>query len=156
MATLLVLTVFLPMAGAIALVVLPRQYEDRVRTIALAIAIATCALSLCLLAGFRSQVAGPQFAFVTPEGRFGISWTGTPPEVRDRPDIRFALGLDGLSLWLFVLTALLSITAVCSSWESVKERVAAHYALLLVLETGSWASLPAWTSCCSTSSSSSP
>jgi NADH-quinone oxidoreductase subunit M len=55
---------------------------------------------------------------------------------RDWPDIRLALGLDGLSLWLFVLTALLMITAIGSSWESIKERVAAHYALLLALETG--------------------
>src|SRR5205085_7241344 len=94
------------------------------------------ALSLILLAGFHSEVEGPQFAFVTPEGRYGLSWTGSLPEARDRPDIRFALGLDGLSLWLFVLTALLMVTAICSSWESIAERVAAHYAFLLALETG--------------------
>ena len=47
-----------------------------------------------------------------------------------------AFGLDGLSLWLFVLTSLLMITAICCSWESIKERVAAHFAFLLALETG--------------------
>jgi NADH-quinone oxidoreductase subunit M len=47
-----------------------------------------------------------------------------------------AFGLDGLSLWLFVLTALLQITAICCSWESIKERVAAHFGFLLALETG--------------------
>ena len=41
------------------------------------------------------------------------------------PDIRFALGLDGLSLWLFVLTSLLMITAIFASWESITERAAA-------------------------------
>src|SRR5262245_50032498 len=136
MATLLVITVFLPVLGSLALVLMPRQDDVRARTIALGIALATLALSLILLAGFHSAVEGPQFAFVTAEGRFGFSWTGSLPETRDRPDIRFALGLDGLSLWLFVLTALLTITAICSSWESIQQRVAAHYAFLLALETG--------------------
>ena len=53
-----------------------------------------------------------------------------------RPDIRFALGLDGLSLWLFVLTSILMITAICASWESIKERAASYYAFLLALQTG--------------------
>src|SRR5215471_2768921 len=135
MATLLVVTVFLPVLGSLALVLMPRPDDERARAIALGIAVATLALTLILLAGFHPEVDGPQFAFVSPEGRFGFSWTGSSPATRDRPDIRFALGLDGLSLWLFVLTALLMITAVCSSWESIRERVAAHYAFLLALET---------------------
>src|SRR5262245_32079841 len=136
MATLLAMTVFLPVLGSLALVLIPRQDDHRVRWIALGTAVPTLAFSLILLASFRPEVAGPQFAIVTPEGRFGVPWTGSPAESRDRPDIRFALGLDGLSLWLFVLTSLLMITAICSSWESITERVAAHYAFLLALETG--------------------
>ncbi len=136
MATLLLITVFLPVLGSLALVLMPRQDDHRTRTIALVIAVATLGLSLILLAGFHPEVDGPQFAFVSPEGRFGFSWTGSSPETRDWPDIRFALGLDGLSLWLFVLTALLMITAIGSSWESITDRVAAHYAFLLALETG--------------------
>src|SRR4051794_21818113 len=123
MATLLVITVFLPVLGSLALVLMPRRDDHRARAIALGVALATLALSLILLAAFHSEVAGPQFAFVTAEGRYGVSWAGSTPEARDRPDIRFALGLDGLSLWLFVLTSLLMITAVCSSWESIRERV---------------------------------
>jgi NADH-quinone oxidoreductase subunit M len=136
MATLLVITVFLPVLGSLALVLMPRQDARQARAIALGIGVATLAFSLILLAGFHPEVNGPQFAFVSPEGHFGVSWTGSSPETRDWPDIRFALGLDGLSLWLFVLTALLMITAICSSWESIRERVAAHYAFLLALETG--------------------
>src|SRR3954462_8511840 len=136
MATLLLITVFLPGLGGLALVLMPRQDDHRARAIALGIAVATLAMSLILLVGFPSEVEGPQFAFVTPEGRYGVSWTGSTPEARDWPDIRLALGLDGLSLWLFVLTALLMVTAVCSSWESIPEAVAAHYAFLLALETG--------------------
>jgi NADH-quinone oxidoreductase subunit M len=136
MATLLVITVFLPILGSLALIAMPRADDRGVRAVALGIALATLALSLILLAGFRPAVDGPQFAFVTAEGRYGLSWAGSSPESRDWPDIRLALGLDGLSLWLFVLTALLMITAICSSWESIRERRAAHYAFLLALETG--------------------
>ena len=56
--------------------------------------------------------------------------------VGDRPDIRFALGLDGISLWLFMLTSLLMITAICALWELITERVAAHYAFPWCWETG--------------------
>jgi NADH-quinone oxidoreductase subunit M len=144
MATLLVITVFLPVLGSLALILMPQPDDRRTRLIALSIALATLALSLILLAGFHYEEVDaalgaqsrPQFAFVSAEGRYGFSWTGATPESRDRPDIRLALGLDGLSLWLFVLTALLMITAIGSSWESIQERVAAHYALLLALETG--------------------
>jgi NADH-quinone oxidoreductase subunit M len=89
-----------------------------------------------LLAAFHSEVAGPQFAFVGADGRYGLSWGGYSSETPDRPDIRFALGLDGISLWLFVLTSLLVITAICASWESIKERVPLHYAFLLALQSG--------------------
>jgi NADH-quinone oxidoreductase subunit M len=136
MATLLVITVFLPIIGSVALVLMPRADDHRARVIALGIALATLAFSLILLAGFHSEVKDPQFAFGGADGRYGLSWGGSSSEAPDRPDIRFALGLDGISLWLFVLTALLMITAICSSWESIKERVAAHYAFLLALETG--------------------
>jgi NADH-quinone oxidoreductase subunit M len=46
------------------------------------------------------------------------------------------LGLDGISLVLYVLTALLMVPSVFASWEPVTERAATHYALMLALETG--------------------
>jgi len=49
-------------------------------------------------------------------------------------DVRFSLGLDGLSLWMFGLSALLSLTAVLVSWDAVTERPVGFYVLLLVLE----------------------
>jgi NADH-quinone oxidoreductase subunit M len=49
-------------------------------------------------------------------------------------DVRFSLGLDGLSLWMFALAALLSLTAVLVSWDAVHERPVGFYVLLLVLE----------------------
>ena len=64
-------------------------------------------------------------------GRQGSAWAWMP-----RFGVRFALGLDGISLWLFLLTSLLMITAVFSSWESVEERGPAITPCLLALQTG--------------------
>ncbi len=51
-------------------------------------------------------------------------------------DVRFNLGLDGLSLWMFALSGLLSVTAILVSWEAIEERGPLFYSLLLVLEAG--------------------
>jgi NADH-quinone oxidoreductase subunit M len=51
-------------------------------------------------------------------------------------DIRFAVGLDGLGLWLFGLTALLSVVAVLISWDAIQDQAARFYRLLLLLESG--------------------
>ena len=129
MATLLVITALLPLFGALALFVQPRLGMKAARGFALVTALLTLALSLVLLSGFKPGVLTPQFAFGPEDGPYGLSWL-------EVPDIRFALGLDGLSVWLFVLTAVLQITAIFASWESVTDRPAHHYAFLLALETG--------------------
>ncbi len=129
MAILLILTVFLPLIGAIVLMASSKLDARRARAIALGFVVATLALSLVLLSGFAPGKLGPQFGFEHGDGSFGFPWMGPL-------GVRFALGIDGVSLWLFVLTSLLMITAVFSSWESIKDRAATHYALLLALQTG--------------------
>jgi NADH-quinone oxidoreductase subunit M len=129
MATLLVITVMLPLAASLVLAFAQHLDAREARQIALAAALVTLGFSVVLLLVFRPQVTAPQFAFVSADGRYGLSWIG-------RPDIRFSLGLDGLSLWLFLLTSLLEITAIFASWQSIKERPALYYAFLLALETG--------------------
>jgi len=129
MAILLVLTVLLPLIGSVALASLPQLPARSARSLALAFTLATLALTLVLILAFRPDAAGYQFAFAEKGGKLGLGWM-------PRYGVRFALGLDGISLWLFALTSLLMITAVFSSWESVTDRAPAHYALLLGLQTG--------------------
>ena len=88
----------------------------------------TLGFSLILLWAFDPQSSGPQFAFVQGS-QLGLEWLG-------RPNIRFSLGLDGLSLWLFVLTSILLITSIGASWSAIRERPGPYYAFLLALETG--------------------
>jgi NADH-quinone oxidoreductase subunit M len=128
MATLLVITVLLPVIGSLILVLVPKLEFQTARSIALTTAVVTLGFSLILLLGFDSKVNGPQFAFLRG-GHYGLEWVG-------RPDIRFALGLDGLSLWLFLLTSILLITSIAASWSSIRENPGLYYAFLLALETG--------------------
>lgn len=129
MAILLVLTVFLPLIGGAALLLSPRLDMRTARVMALGTALATLALSLILLLAFQTDVSTPQFSAGPADGPYGWSWMETL-------GVRFSLGLDGLSLWLFVLTSLLMITAIFASWESITDRPASHYAFMLALETG--------------------
>jgi NADH-quinone oxidoreductase subunit M len=128
MATLLVITVLLPVIGSLLLVLVPKLEFQTARSIALATALVTLGFSLVLLFGFDSKVSSPQFAFMQGS-HYGLEWVG-------RPDIRFALGLDGLSLWLFLLTSILLITSIAASWSSIRENPGLYYAFLLALETG--------------------
>jgi NADH-quinone oxidoreductase subunit M len=50
--------------------------------------------------------------------------------------VQFYVGLDGINLWLIVLTAVLMVPAVLISWKAVDERVNEYYAWLLLLGTG--------------------
>jgi len=118
---LLLATVFLPLVGAI----LAEGSRARVRQVALAVSLLTLALAAFLIACFPG--GREEFA------HFDVAWFGGT----DAPvDILFSIGLDGLSLWLFGLTALLMVVAVLVSWEAIDQRAPSYYRLLLALETG--------------------
>jgi NADH-quinone oxidoreductase subunit M len=50
--------------------------------------------------------------------------------------IRYTLGMDGISLLLVILTALVTVIAMLTSWRSINERTSLHYMLLLAMESG--------------------
>ncbi|MFO0957866.1 MAG: NADH-quinone oxidoreductase subunit M [Isosphaeraceae bacterium] len=132
MPTLLVITILLPLAGALALFAMPRLPYTTARWVGLGFVLATLALTAVLVSDFDPGQAGPQFAFTHQAGTrtiYGLDWIGYP-------DIRFATGLDGLSIGLFALTSFLMIATTFASWESIRDRAATHYALLLALESG--------------------
>ena len=130
MSSLLILTVFLPLVGSLALFLSPKLERNAARWLALGTALSTLVLSLILVFAFEGGLTTPQFAFSegTPP-HYGLTWI-------EHPNIRFSLGLDGLSLWLFALTSVLMITAIFASWESISDRAPMHYAFLLALQTG--------------------
>ena len=123
---LLTLTIFLPLAGAL-LVLLAGGRGDRpdreptVRWIALAASLATLAATLLLWARFDPASADYQFQ----EQYAWIPAFG----------IQYFIGIDGISLLLIVLTGFLTPLALLSSWESVHKNVKAFSFFILALET---------------------
>jgi len=92
-----------------------------VRSFALGVAVLTFLLSLALYFGFDSGTASPQFV----EQR---AWIGH--------GIQYHLGIDGISLFLVLLTTLLIPVALLASWNGIGERIKEFSFFMLLLETG--------------------
>jgi NADH-quinone oxidoreductase subunit M len=121
MATLLWVTIFLPLAAA----VWPGGGRVAMRRRALAAAMLALAGAIVLAVSYPIR----DDAFAQTDAAW-LAAAGVPL------DIRFSLALDGLSLWLFTLTALLLLVAVLVSWEAIQEQAPLYYRLLLMLGSG--------------------
>lgn len=118
--SILTLILLAPLAGAIAVALLP----DRGKLpawIALLTSLVTFLFTLHLPAHFVSGTHGFQFEINRP-------WIANPA-------IAYHVGVDGLSLWLVVLVGLLAPVGVIASWNAIKERRKVFYALFLVQQT---------------------
>ena len=122
---LLSVVVFLPLAGALSLAFVKNRDGRRdaaVRWFALAVSLATFAATLAVWALFDPAQADFQFV----ERRDWIPAFG----------IQYAVGVDGISLFLLVLTGFLTPIALLSSWGSVTRKVKEFSLFLLALESG--------------------
>lgn len=117
---ILTLVTFIPLAGALLLVLCPRRDRD-IRILALVVTLLTFAVSLHLPAHFHRSQGGFQF-------EVSRQWITTP-------NIHYHMAVDGVSLWLVVLTTFLTPLCVLISWKSIDSRVKEFFILLLVLET---------------------
>src|SRR3954466_3717882 len=117
---ILTLVTFVPLAGALLLMLLPRRDRD-IRIFSLVISLLAFALSLHLPVHLHRGQPGFQFEIDKP-------WISSP-------NIHYHMGIDGISLWLVVLTTFLTPLCVLISWKSVHDRVKEFFILLLVLET---------------------
>ncbi|MGH8301001.1 MAG: NADH-quinone oxidoreductase subunit M, partial [Steroidobacteraceae bacterium] len=119
-AHLLSILVWLPIAAGVAVLLLGERRLAAARWLALFASIATLAVSLPLLADFNTQTAAYQFVQKTP-------WI-------PRFDAFYALGVDGISLPLVVLTAVMTIPVIIAAWTVVKARAAQYFAAFLIME----------------------
>ncbi|MGH2729024.1 MAG: NADH-quinone oxidoreductase subunit M [Actinomycetota bacterium] len=113
--------IFTPLVGAVAIGFVPKARTRDLRAVALGVTLVTFVLSLGLLVEFDSAEAGFQL------GR-SAEWI---PEW----GIGYITGIDGISLWLVLLTAFLMPLGVLASW-SIEQRVKPYFVFLLALETG--------------------
>ena len=116
---LLSIITFLPLLGAIA--VMAVTGEQQKKSIALGTTLVTFLISLLMWTGWQSGEAGMQFVE-------NASWL---PEL----GLRYHLGVDGISLFLVLLTTFLMPISVFFSNKYVHDRLGAHLSLLLLLET---------------------
>ncbi len=118
---ILSLIVFLPLAGVLLILLLPREQGGRIRHIALVATLATLALTIATAVRFDTSISDPQFVEQ-------YQWI---PFI----NVEYFFGVDGLSMPMVVLTALLTVAAIFASWH-ITHRVKEYFIWMLVLETG--------------------
>ena len=126
---------FLPVVGMAVVLMLPREKKDAIRWLSLVVAGVQVLLSIVIfmkfdrgLAGINTE-AGMQFlekaSWIDVKS---VAWFG-------RIHIEYLLGIDGISVVMVLLTALISFIAVVSSW-TIEKSIKGYFALLLLLDTG--------------------
>ncbi len=118
---MLTLITFLPVLGAIFIVLLPSTQTATIKRAALGVSLLTFAASLFLLIGFDPTKAGYQF----------VSSAEWIPQF----GIGYKLGVDGISIWLLMLTTFTFPIAIWFSGESIHDKLKEYYALILLMET---------------------
>lgn len=123
---LLTIITLLPLAGAVALLIFGRgdkPNQSALKWTALLFSVATFVISLALPFGFN-KAAGLQF-------ETNVEWINA-----FNFGVRYHVAVDGLSLWLVILTTFLVPLALISSWNSIHKRLREFLVSMLALETG--------------------
>ena len=119
---LLSIVLWTPLAGLLVLLFIPSNRKTAIRVWANAVALAGFLVSVPLVFRFQSGAAGFQFV----ERADWIPSLGA----------QYLLGIDGISLLLLMLTAVVGFLAILSSWNAIQERVKEYYAMFLLLQIG--------------------
>ncbi|MBU8932999.1 MAG: NADH-quinone oxidoreductase subunit M [candidate division Zixibacteria bacterium] len=119
---ILTLVTFFPLLGVILLLAVPKNQHDSIKSVCLIVAFITMLLSFWLYAMFDPISNGMQFEVDIP----WITSLG----------IHYHMGIDGISLLLIVLTSVLTVLAILSSWSSITKAVKGYYICMLLLEMG--------------------
>jgi NADH-quinone oxidoreductase subunit M len=117
---LLSLAIWVPVCFGILLLAIGRdEHAQVVRWVALIGAVLGFIVTLPLIAGFDASTAAMQFTE-------SMAWI-------DRFNVRYHLGVDGLSVWFVLLTAFITIIVVIAGWEVITERVHQYMGAFLIL-----------------------
>ncbi|VTR95888.1 proton-translocating nadh-quinone oxidoreductase subunit m : Proton-translocating NADH-quinone oxidoreductase, chain M OS=Singulisphaera acidiphila (strain ATCC BAA-1392 / DSM 18658 / VKM B-2454 / MOB10) GN=Sinac_1360 PE=4 SV=1: Oxidored_q5_N: Oxidored_q1: Oxidored_q1 [Gemmata massiliana] len=156
--TWLSILVFLPAVCAAGLFVFPSKWTEGMRWWATFGAAGTLSIALCVVVGYynlldrrldangkpghsvhtrldnRADKAASDAAQPIPKKLDSDDWVARRAWISIF-NIQYALGVDGISLPLVVLTALVVLLAIVASWN-IQESVRGYLALILLLETG--------------------
>ncbi len=109
-----------PLLGVAIVLFIPDAKEKAIKTATLATTLIVFAMSLPLYFSFKTQ-AGFQFEET-------LNWI---PAL----GIKYHVGIDGISLFIVLLTTLLSVIAVLSSWTAITKQIKAYMVMMLLMET---------------------
>lgn len=117
---LLSLAIWMPIFFGLILLALGRDDQaNAVRWLALAAAVLSFVVTLPLVTGFDASTAAMQFSENLP-------WI-------ERFNVRYHLGVDGLSVWFVLLTAFITVIVVLAAWEVIDTRVNQYMGAFLIL-----------------------
>ena len=119
---ILTIITFTPTVGALLILLFNRDNLRSIRTFALVVSLLTFVLSLHLVAHFDSEISA-DFQF-----RINVPWIPSY-------GIDYQMGVDGISLFLILLTTVLTPLAILASW-SITDRLKEYFVFMLLLETG--------------------
>ncbi|WP_322522315.1 NADH-quinone oxidoreductase subunit M [Guyparkeria halophila] len=117
---ILSLLVWLPIAAGLAVMLFGERRGASARWFALIVSVVVFLISLGLIVGFNTQTAAMQFVEHLPWiPAFGIN---------------YALGVDGISMPLIVLTTFTTILVVVAAWDVIKDKAHQYLAAFLIME----------------------
>jgi NADH-quinone oxidoreductase subunit M len=119
---LLSVILFTPLVGALLLLFIPRESQLLHRLVGNLFGVLGFLVSLPLALHFPAGSAGYEFKEVA-------EWI---PSI----GAKYSIGADGISTLLVMLTTLLGMIAIISSWSAIQQRTKEYYILLLLLQTG--------------------
>ncbi|MDI6694131.1 MAG: NADH-quinone oxidoreductase subunit M [Anaerolineales bacterium] len=120
----LTLVTFFPLVGVLIILFLKQEQKNAARWVALITSLITFGLSLVVLAYFNPSYPDLQEVINLP-------WIPIA-----QWEIRYYLGVDGLSILLLLLTTLLTPISILSTWTAVEDRVKDFMLFFLLLEVG--------------------
>ncbi len=120
----LTLVTFFPLVGVVIILFLKQEQKNAIRWVALLTSTITFAFSLAVLAYFNPKDPSLQLVINLP-------WIPIA-----RWEVRYFLGVDGLSILLLLLTTLLTPISILSTWTAIEERVKDFMLFFLLLEVG--------------------
>jgi len=118
------LVIFFPLLGVLALLLMPSEKKNLLRWTALLASLFTFGISIWVLCLFKASDPNLQLSLDIP----WIQVAGW--------NINYAIGVDGLSILLVLLTAFLSPISILSTWTAVEDRVKDFMIFFLLLEVG--------------------
>ncbi|HWY08590.1 MAG TPA: NADH-quinone oxidoreductase subunit M, partial [Candidatus Acidoferrales bacterium] len=119
---LLSILIFFPAFGAVALLFLRSDDDLWIRRLTFVVSVVEFLFSLILLRVVA--IGAPGYALTEYK-----AWISSPP-------INYHLGVDGISMFLVILTTLLTPICVLASWKGVHHRIKEFHVMLLLLEVG--------------------